>query len=409
MHTAASAATVVTAAVSRRWTSLFGLAWFGIWMAWLVPIQLALPEQLERVDPGHAVRDFGLINGAVGVVAILTLPLVGALCDRTRSRWGRRRSWVAAGLAIFLAGLVCSGLTTDWRLVGAAWVIGSVGYNILSATLAAVVADQVPDRQRGVVSAAMYGPQAIGILIGVIAVAGLSDAGRYLALAGVLAACVLPWWVHQRDVVPLNAAAPLRLRAIFSTMGVNPRRDPDFAWGFAGRLLVNLANALGTTQMLFFLRDGLEVDDPDATLTLVLLAYLSTTLIATWVAGALSDRSGRRRIFVAIAAALSATSGVLLATAPSLSMTYVAAAFAGAGYGAYMAVDQALITAVLPGAEDRAKDLGIMTIGSAGPQAFGALLASWLIHLSGFGLLFSVSAGVAIAGTVMVYRIKSVP
>jgi MFS family permease len=406
-----STATAVTPApVTRGWTSLFGLVWFGIWMAWLVPIQLALPDQLDHVDPSHSVRDFGIINGAVGVVAILTLPFFGALCDRTRSPFGRRRVWVAIGLTIFAGGVLVAGLLTSWVLIGVSWTIASVGYNILSAALAAVVADQVPDQQRGMISAAMYGPQAVGILVGVVAFAGLSDAGRYVAIAVVLVACVLPWLARQRDVVPEEAAKPLRLRDVFAPKSINPNSDPDFVWGFAGRLLVNLGNALGTTQMLFFLRDGLKVDDPDDTLTFVLLSYLAATLIATWVAGGLSDRSGRRRIFVAWAAALSASSGLLLAIVPSLPMTYVAAALAGAGYGAYMAVDQALITAVLPAAEDRAKDLGIMNIGSAGPQAFGALIASGLITATGgFSLLFMVSAAVAIAGTLMVYRIKSVP
>ncbi len=68
--------------MTRAWVSLFTLAWFGIWLAWLVPIQLVLPEQLQNVDPAHDIRDFGIINGAVGVMAILSLPVVGALCDR---------------------------------------------------------------------------------------------------------------------------------------------------------------------------------------------------------------------------------------------------------------------------------------------------------------------------------------
>lgn len=395
--------------MTRGWMSLFGLAWFGIWMAWLVPIQLALPEQLDHVDPGHSVRDFGIINGAVGVVAILTLPVFGALCDRTRSGFGRRRVWVVAGLAVFVVGLVLSGVFASPWLIGVAWVIGSIGYNILSATLAAVVADQVPERQRGLASSAMYGPQAVGILVGILAVTGFSDLWRYLAIAVALVVCVIPWLLRQRDVVPRHGAPTVGIREAFATMLVDPRTDPDFAWGFAGRLLVNLGNALGTTQMLFFLRDGLEVADPDDTLLLVLLAYLAATLIATWVAGVLSDRTGRRRIFVAWAAGASAASGLLLALAPSLPMTYVAGALAGAGYGAYMAVDQALITAVLPDADDRAKDLGIMNIGSAGPQAFGALIAAGLISWTGgFSVLFAVSAVVAILGTWMVYRIKSV-
>ena len=81
----------------RGWTTRFTLAWFGLWMAYLVPIQLALPDQLDALDHPHRVRDFGLINGLIGFAALITLPLFGALCDRTRSRFGRRRLWMVAG------------------------------------------------------------------------------------------------------------------------------------------------------------------------------------------------------------------------------------------------------------------------------------------------------------------------
>jgi len=36
------------APVSRRWTSLYGLVWFGFWMANLVPLQLLLPSSWKR-------------------------------------------------------------------------------------------------------------------------------------------------------------------------------------------------------------------------------------------------------------------------------------------------------------------------------------------------------------------------
>ena len=85
--------------VGRAWTARFGLIWLGLWAAQLAPIQLLLPLQLADADPVHKVRDFGLVNGAAGIAALVALPVFGALCDRTRSRFGRRRVWVAAGQA----------------------------------------------------------------------------------------------------------------------------------------------------------------------------------------------------------------------------------------------------------------------------------------------------------------------
>ena len=66
-----------------------------------------------------------------------------------------------------------------------------------------------------------------------------------------------------------------------------------------------------------------------------------------------------------------------------------AAVLFGVGFGAYLAVDQALITQVLPAAADRAKDLGIINIAIVCPAAIGALIAAPLVSLGGYPTLFA--------------------
>lgn len=395
--------------VSRAWMTRFTLVWFGLWMAWLVPIQLVLPDRLNTMDHAHRIRDFGLINGAVGVAAVITLPVFGALCDRTTSRLGRRRVWVLGGVAVFAAGLVLAGLQTDWLALAGCWVLASLGNNMMAAGLTAVIADEVPDAQRGTVSSAIYGPQAVGIVVGLLAVQGLADMWRFVVLAAGLAVFAVPFLIRQRDLPPGQAAPRLSLRAIVAGLWVSPRAHADFGWGFGGRLLVNLGNAFGTTELLFFLRDGLQVPDPDASLLELTLVYLAFTVVSTYVGGILSDRSGRRRVFVALAALLQAIAALLLAGFPSMTIAVVGAALLGAGYGAFMSVDQALITAVLPDARDRAKDLGVMNIGSVGPQAFAPLVGGVFISsLGGYPVLFGVAGVTTLIGAAMVYRIRSV-
>ncbi|WP_310962572.1 MFS transporter [Nocardioides terrisoli] len=395
--------------VSRGWTTRFTLVWFGIWMAWLVPIQLVLPDQLDRIDHAHRISDFGWINGGVGVVAIVTLPLFGALCDRTSSRLGRRRVWVLGGVVVFVLGLLLSGLQTDWVALGGCWVLASLGNNAMAAGLTAVIADEVPESQRGMASAAIYGPQAVGILVGLLAVQGLGTMGRFVALALGLLVFSLPFLLGHRDAPPAATAPPLSVRSVARGMWISPRDHPDFAWAFGGRLLVNLGNAFGTTELLFFLRDDLKVPDPDSRLVQLTLVYLVFTVLATYLGGIWSDRTGRRRVFVAVASCLQAVAALLLAALPSWDTAMVGAALLGAGYGAFMSVDQALITAVLPSAEDRAKDLGLMNIGSVLPQALGPLLGGLFITtLGGYPMLFGAAGVITLAGAAMVYRIRSV-
>jgi MFS family permease len=397
-----------TVPVTRAWTARFSLVWLGVWMATLVPVQLALPDQLDSIDHAHKVRDFGLINGLVGIVALVTLPLFGALCDRTRSRFGRRRVWVLAGVIVYVAGLLLTGFQTWWVAVGLAWATASLGANMAMAGLTAAIADEVPSSQRGYISSAIYGPQAVGIVVGIIAVEGFKSASvRYPILAVALGLCAVPFIRAYRDVPVGGAAPPLSLRAVAAGLWI---RSPDFGWAFGARLLVNLGNALGTTYLLYFLRDDLRVHDPDGHLLILTVIYLVFTLMATYAGGILSDRSGRRRIFVAIASASQAIAALQLTFFPSFGMALVAAAFLGAGYGAFMSVDQALITAVLPDAADRAKDLGIMNVGSVGPQALAPLAASVIIgSLGGYSVLFGAAGVTTLIGAALVYRVRSVP
>jgi len=383
------------------------LAWFGLWMGYLVPVQLALPDQLDALDHAHRVRDFGLINGLIGIAALITLPLFGALCDRTRSRFGRRRSWMVAGTLVFAIGLVATGLAGSALGIAVGWLVASLGVNMATAGLTATIADEVPDQQRGMVSSAIYGPQALGVVVGLIALDPVKSAGpRYALLAIAVLLLLWPFSLHYKDIPAPMRAEPVSLRAIATGLWI---RNADFGWAFGGRLLVNLGNAFGTTYLLFFLRDYLKVSDPDGSLIVLTLIYLIFTLAATYGGGLLSDRWQRRRVFVGLAATLQAIAALLLTIDPTYGNALVAAAFLGAGYGAYMSVDQAVVTEVLPDARDRAKDLGIMNVGSVGPQAFGPLAASLIIGaLGGYRVLFGLAGLTSLVGAWMVYRIKAI-
>ncbi len=405
------ASTEPTEPVSRGWTARFTLLWFGFWMAWLVPIQLLLPNQLAALDGPHKVEDFGVINGLAGVVALIFLPVCGTLCDRTRSAFGRRRVWMAGGLVIFAAAVAVTGLQTSWQGVAVCWLIAAVGNSAASAGLTAAVADQVPDRQRGMVSGAIFGPQAVGILVGLVITTVLitSSLAGYILLAAALIVCAAPFVLRYRDNVAQAVLLPLSVRLLARSMWVNPRQNPDFAWAFGGRLMVNVGNALGTTYLLYFLTDDLKMPDPDTALLITTAIYLVFTVTATYLGGIASDRMGRRRIFVAVASTLQSVAAFLLAFAPSFTMTCVGAALLGAGYGAFLSVDQALIVAVLPDAESRAKDLGIMNVGTNVPQSLAPLAAALIISsLGGYPVLFGAAGVTGLIGAAMVYRVRSV-
>ena len=174
-------------------------------------------------------------------------------------------------------------------------------------------------------------------------------------------------------------------------------------------MLVSIGNALGTSLLLYFLMFGLGDANAEADLIVLTLIYMVFVIVASLVGGRLSDRLGRRKVFVFVASALQGVAALTLALVPDLTVAMVAAGLLGLGYGCFLSVDQALATQVLPDAATRGKDLGIMNIATAVPQALGPLIGAAAVVLTGsFVLVFVLAAVSAFAGAFAVGRVRSV-
>jgi MFS family permease len=402
--------------VGGGWIALFAAAWLGVWMAQLTPVQLLLPVQIEqRLGAASWVDNvvaFGLISGIAGVAAFITFPVTGLLSDRTTSRFGRRRPWIAGGALLFAVSLLLLGLQEGFVGMGVFWTLSIIGFCVLTAALTATISDRVPVGQRGFVSGWISAPQAIGTILGLVLVLTLftGQFGGYAAMAVLLVLLVAPFLIFGRDeVLTREAARSVPRGRVIDELWISPRMYPDFGWTLLGRILVNTGNALGTTLLLYFLMYGLNDENAEDDLIVLTLIYMVFVVLSSLGAGALSDRLGRRRIFVFVSSTLQAVAALLLAFVPELSVAMIAAGLLGAGYGCFLSVDQALATQVLPDPATRGKDLGIMNIATAVPQAMAPLLGAAVVAwLGGFQGLFILSALFAFGGALAVARIRSV-
>jgi MFS family permease len=402
--------------VSGGWIALFAVAWLGVWMAQLTPIQLLLPAQVEAQLTATSWVDkvvaFGVVSGIAGVFALVAFPLTGALSDRTTSRFGRRRPWILGVSLLFSAALILLGLQDSLVGIGVFWTLALIGFCVLTAALTAVISDQVLVGQRGFVSGWISAPQAVGTILGVllVVVLVLSQVVGYTVVAVLLVLLVLPFVLRIPDaVLAVSDRVPLTLRGLVSGFWISPRQYPDFGWTLASRVLVNFGNAFGTSLLLYFLQDGLRVPNAEDVLLILILIYMVFVVLASLVLGRLSDRLGRRKVFVFAAAGLQGIAALMLAFVPVLGVAMVAAGILGLGYGCFLSVDQALATQVLPDAHTRGKDLGIMNIATAVPQAIAPLLGAFVVAaLAGFQGLFVLSAIAAILGALAVLPIRSV-
>jgi MFS family permease len=222
---------------------------------------------------------------------------------------------------------------------------------------------------------------------------------------------VLPFVLRLHDA-KLDPAdqPPFALGAFLRGFWVSPRLYPDFGWAWITRFLMMLGNAMATLYLLFWLQDEVKFAEPEQGQTVLIGLYALGTIITAVVAGRLSDKSGRRKVYVIAATVVMATSALLLAFFPVFSVAMVAALILGLGYGIYLAVDQALITQVLPTAIDRGRDLGVINIANAAPQVLAPVIAAPIVTGAlGYTGLYLVTAVITLFSAVLVTRIRSVP
>ncbi|HEY2639765.1 MAG TPA: MFS transporter [Streptosporangiaceae bacterium] len=411
--------------VRSGWIAGLSLASLGMWMASLTPIQVVLPLQLQNIDNKHKIQALAIVSGLGAVASVLATPLAGALSDRTTRAYGfgplrgRRHRWTISMALLGAVSLLF--LAHQQTVAGVAifWVLFSAFQNGEYASLSAAIPDHVPVRQRATVAGWVGMPQALGLVVGTILVVLVLNSHivpSYYIIAALFFLLVIPFvfWTPDHPLPPEHRQS-FSWRRLAQAYWISPREYPDFAWAWITRFLASLAIAMGTLYLLYFLRDKIHYgklfpgQSASDGLLILILIYTVCVVITAIVGGVISDRIGKRKMIVTVSGALMGMAALLLTFVETWDSALVAAVLFGVGFGAYLAVDQALITQVLPAAADRAKDLGIINIAIVGPAAIGAAIAGPLVTLGGYPTLFAGTAIVAAFGSIFVWKIKSVP
>lgn len=401
-----------TRKVTARWVTGLVLVNVGINAAFFGPINVFIGQQAIGIDEDNKEAILSLVTGCGAAVSLVANPLFGALSDRTISRFGRRSPWVLAGAILATAALLAMSGATTVALMVLFWCLVQLGANAAYAAITAAVPDRVPVLQRGGVGGLAAMGQTVGILIG--AVFGAVVSGNYMVgyalCAAALIVSILPYLFHRNDPqLPKAERVPFRLGEFVRSFWISPVRYPDFAWAWLTRFLVNVCNQMTIVYLLFFLRDVLKHEDPALGVLTLTGIYAVMVMITAVVAGPWSDRLGRRKPFVIGSSAIIAAAGLTMAFFPVWTGALVGAAVLGIGFGAYLAVDFALLTQVLPLAADRGKDMGIINVANSLPQVFAPALAFLAVtYFGGYLTLFITAAVIGLLGAVFVVKIKGV-
>ncbi|WP_326772549.1 MFS transporter [Streptomyces sp. NBC_01445] len=401
----------------------------ALYLLWLGVGSFLLPIQVAQITGTNDTSALSAASTTGAVLATIGNPVFGQLSDRTRSRFGRRAPWILLCALLGALALVAQAHATSIATLGLSWGVVQFIMNGYQAALTAAMPDRVPVARYGTFSALVglgvpLGTIAAALIIGgvpgtkfgldgVIGGFGGRFAGEngYYLIAGVIVVAALVFVVLSRDRDARDLPRePFSLREFLGGFWVSPRRHPDFGWAFVSRLGVMLGYFIVLTYNLYLLADYIKVPPQDLLPTVGFLMVVNAlcTVAATVLLGPLADKVGRVKPFVF-------ASGIVAALALSLPMLWPTQGgmltyniVGGLAFGAYMAVDMALITKVLPRAADVGKDMGVINIANAGPQILAPTLAGWIVAAGGYEALFPVVAAVSLVGALGVLRVRGV-
>ena len=402
--------------VGWGFVAAYALAFMSVALMVIAPLLVTLALKIRSlVGVEQAPGSLALVTGVGGLLALVSAPVFGRLSDRTASRFGMRRPWMLGGLVGGCVGILVVAAAPTVPVVLVGWCVAQLSFNALQAALVAVLPDQVPPTQRGMVSGVL------GVSLPVASVGGTFlvqlFAGNQLAMFLVpcaIGAMLVLLFVATLDDRRLAApsAPSWSLRDLLAAFYVNPRRDPDFAWAFAGRFLFICGFAFLTTYQAYYLLDRIGTAEADVPrqIFLATLVQSAVLVVASLVGGRLSDRTGRRKVFVATASTIYGLALLVVAAASTFEGFLIGMAVGGLGFGLYMAVDLALVTDVLPDPENAGKDLGVFNIANALPYAFAPAVAPAILAASGdsYAALYAVAAACAFLGALAVVPIRGV-
>ena len=396
--------------------SLYALAYMSTSLLFIAPLLVTLALKVNSlVGIERAPGSLALVAGTGALLAMVANPFFGKLSDRTASPLGMRRPWMITGLVGGSLGILIVALAPTIPVVLAGWCVAQLFFNALLAAMVAVMPDQVPSAQRGLVSGVL------GVCLPVASVSGTflvklftgDQLAMFLAPCAISGLFILLFAVSLKDRRLAKGAKPAwSLREFASTFYVNPRKNTDFAWAFASRFMFVIAYAFLVTYQAYYLLDkiGSAVSDVPQQIFLGTLVQAAVIVVASLIGGKVSDRTGRRKIFVLTASTVYGLALFVIAIASNFNGFLAGMAISGLGFGVYVAVDLALVVDVLPGKHSAAKDLGVFNIAGALPFSIAPAIAPAILAISGgsYGVLYMAAGLCAIIGAFAILPVKRV-
>lgn len=359
--------------------------WFAYNFHWSALLVVVVQSQIYGLVPGGMRgRALGLVLGGGALLSMLAQPFFGGLSDHSHSRLGRRRPQMAVGIVLNLFAIyqLFNAAAEGKYLAYLLWYfVLIIANNAMGAAYSALVPDLVNEEQRGAVSSWIGFMSVLGTIAAARASGHLMGAGRprdmmWMIIAVVVVLFVVTFLGVREPAAP--EARPFHFREIVDSFKFDFRGHPGFGWLCVSRMSILFCFYTVMFFLEYFLRDVVQVANPERSAGVVLEIASWSALASALVAGFVSDRLGRRAIVYFTGGLMAAATLMFVFDQSETSIRYAAIVF-GFGYGAFTAVDWAMVNDLLPGADSYAKDMGIWTVSTIIPQVVSTLAGGLIV------------------------------
>jgi GPH family glycoside/pentoside/hexuronide:cation symporter len=313
----------------------YGLGSFGLESAYKVFIGFYIFYYVDML--GLVVALAAVINIVFAIWDAVNDPLVGYLSDNTRTRWGRRRPWLLAGLPFYVILLVLTYIVPDvfrdgqslfWYAL-VVFLLFESAYTVLSVNYDALFPELFQGfRERTRASGYYQGFTMIGELVGfaltpiIYAQYGFGPMAVFFAV--ITAITLLIGILRSSEDPRAQEVAPLNLKDAFGEV----LQDRPF-WLFAIALtFLTFTTGLYTLATPFWVKYTLNTSPQTTSLIFATVFIVAILTVSLW-SRLIRYRGVKSAWFWAIG--FLALSAIVLGLAPSLIVGAIGAAVAGVG------------------------------------------------------------------------------
>lgn len=414
----AAAAEATSAAGSRPTARLpfaqlvqISIYWFAInaiWGGWEIFQQKRVPQ---LVDPAQAGRALGVMELLAMIVAVLVQPTAGSLSDYTMTRWGRRKPYIAVGSLLVLICFVGIAAAQSFVVLVAFFMLLQFSSNLAQGPFQGYLPDLVPEEQVGQASG-LYGlAVTFGLVGGYLIIASGYLLGENFTIP-LVAIGLIVFATGLATVLLVREGPTVKPREgrswttiALETWGTDILRERSYVWLIASRFFILMAGGFFMNLNVLYLQRslGLTGMEQGRWVFISLGASVLATALGTVPAARISDRVGRKPVIFA-ACAIGATGMAVIAAAPAPLVAVAGVALVGLAFGAFLAVDWALLTDIIPKASS-GRYMGMSQVANATNGPFATAVGGLVMDLVGGPSLGGAGPRAAMAVAILIFAI----